>query len=128
MRRTTTPQPQPKREAHSIRRTPRSQTAPKQPQRETPRLRVGSETDVKKLAGAIAGFAREGYRCMQVRVIGAGADWQLDKAIATAGPWLASTKIKLLLTVSWVDLKVEGLERSGLEKQIYCLPMTPPRS
>jgi len=87
---------------------------------EKPILRVGSDTDTKKLAGAIANFGREG-RSIRVRSIGNGAHGQFLKAVATARGWLESERLLPIVVTSWLQVQIEGNERTALENAVYFL-------
>lgn len=108
MRRTTTPQPQPK--------------------PEVPFLHVGKDTSPTKLAGAIKGFALDSnqggnriHNHIKARTVGAAAINQLVKGVAIARRYLRSDRLLPILTVDLVNITIDGLERSAIEMDIYFL-------
>jgi len=76
-------------------------------------MKVGSDSDPNKVAGAIAGFIRENGTTM-IRTIGAGALNAAIKAIAIATVFLKEGGIELCARPSFTDLDVEGQERTGI--------------
>ena len=77
-------------------------------------LKVGSKSDPNKVAGAIAGTIREDERC-QVQTIGAGALNQAIKALAIARGFLAPSGIDLVCYPAFVDVTIDGNERTAIK-------------
>jgi len=76
-------------------------------------LKVGSESNPNKVAGALAGTIREEGKA-EMQTIGAGALNQAVKAIAIARGFLAPSGIDLICYPAFVDVIVEGNERTAL--------------
>jgi stage V sporulation protein S len=77
-------------------------------------LRVGSNSDPNKVAGALAGTIREQGRA-EMRTIGAGALNQAMKAIAIARGYLAPSGVDIWCFPAFVDIDVEGQQRTGIK-------------
>ncbi|MCK4323859.1 MAG: stage V sporulation protein S [Armatimonadetes bacterium] len=77
-------------------------------------LKVGSKSDPNKVAGAIAGTIREDASC-QVQTIGAGALNQAVKALAIARGFLAPSGIDLVCYPAFVDVTIDGNERTAIK-------------
>jgi stage V sporulation protein S len=76
-------------------------------------LRVGSKTDVKKLAGAITATIKEhGY--VYVKGIGDGAIGRSMRAVAIASGYLTPMDIELVVKASYFITEIGGQERTGL--------------
>lgn len=75
-------------------------------------LKVSSKTEVKSLAGAIAGIVRTDDD-LEVHAIGAGAVNQAIKAIATARGFLAPGGIDVICTPSF-DV-IDFITENGIE-------------
>ena len=81
-------------------------------------LKVSSKTEVKSLAGAIAGIVRTDDD-LEVQAIGAGAVNQAIKAIATARGFLAPGGIDIVCTPSFDETEIttkNGIEPKTLIK------------
>jgi len=76
-------------------------------------LRIGARSDPNKVAGALAGTVREHGRA-EMQTIGAGALNQAIKAIAIARGFLAPSGIDLLCFPAFVDVEVDGNERTAI--------------
>ncbi len=76
-------------------------------------LKVSSKSDPHKVAGAIAGSIREEGKA-EVQTIGAGSLNQAIKAIAIARGFVASSGVDLVCTPSFVDIEIEGEERTAI--------------
>ncbi len=76
-------------------------------------LKVGSESNPNKVAGALAGTIREEGKA-EMQTIGAGALNQAVKAIAIARGFLAPSGIDLICYPAFVDVIVEGNERTAI--------------
>ncbi|MBR5454003.1 MAG: stage V sporulation protein S [Clostridia bacterium] len=76
-------------------------------------LKVSSKSNPNMVAGALAGIIREGKEvCIQA--IGAGAVNQAVKAIAIASSFLVPDKIGISCSPSFVDLAINGEERTAI--------------
>lgn len=76
-------------------------------------LRVGSQSDPNKVAGALAGTIREAGKA-EIQTIGAGALNQAIKSIAIARGFLAPGGIDLVCYPAFVDIDVDGSERTAI--------------
>ena len=77
-------------------------------------LKVGSKSDPNKVAGAVAGTIREENRC-EMQAIGAGALNQAIKALAIARGFLAPSGIDLICYPAFVDVIIDGNERTAIK-------------
>jgi len=75
-------------------------------------LKVKSTADPNKVAGALAGVIREHGKA-EMQTIGAGALNQAIKAMAIARGFLAPSGIDLVAYPQFVDLDIDGAERTG---------------
>lgn len=78
-----------------------------------PVLKVRSQSDPNKVAGALAGTIREKGRA-ELQTIGAGALNQAIKSIAIARGFLAPSGIDLVCFPAFVDVEVDGAERTAI--------------
>jgi stage V sporulation protein S len=78
-----------------------------------PVLKVRSQSDPNKVAGALAGTIREKGRA-ELQTIGAGALNQAVKSIAIARGFLAPSGIDLVCFPAFVDVEVDGAERTAI--------------
>ncbi|MCX7599659.1 MAG: stage V sporulation protein S [Armatimonadetes bacterium] len=78
-----------------------------------PVLKVRSQSDPNKVAGALAGTVREQGRA-ELQTIGAGALNQAIKSIAIARGFLAPSGIDLICYPAFVDVEVDGQERTAI--------------
>ena len=76
-------------------------------------LKVGSSSNPNKVAGALAGTIREQGKA-EIQTIGAGALNQAIKALAIARGFLAPSGIDLVCYPAFVDVEVEGNERTAI--------------
>jgi stage V sporulation protein S len=76
-------------------------------------LKVRSQSDPNKVAGALAGTVREQGRA-ELQTIGAGALNQAIKSIAIARGFLAPSGIDLVCYPAFVDVEVDGQERTAI--------------
>jgi len=81
-------------------------------------LKVSSSSNPNKVAGALAGTIREEGRA-QMQTIGAGALNQAIKAIAIARGFLAPSGIDLICHPAFVDVTVDGNERTAIKLFVY---------
>ena len=82
-------------------------------QQERTVLWVGSNSDPKKVAGAIAGAVREQGKA-EVQTIGAGALNQATKAWAIVRGFLAPQGINLTGYPAFVKVDIDGNERTAI--------------
>lgn len=78
-------------------------------------LKVGTKSNPNKVAGAIAGVARGGEFPIEMQTIGAGALNQAIKALAIARGFLAPAGINLICYPAFVDLEIDGEERTAIK-------------
>jgi len=76
-------------------------------------LKVGSQSDPNKVAGALAGTIREAGKA-EMQTIGAGALNQAIKSIAIARGFLAPSGIDLVCYPAFVDVEIDGNERTAI--------------
>ena len=76
-------------------------------------LKVGATSKPVPVAGAIAGVIRSRNR-VEVHAIGAGAVNQAIKAIAISRGYLAPAGLDLVCIPSFIDLSLDGQERTGI--------------
>jgi stage V sporulation protein S len=76
-------------------------------------LKVGSQSDPNKVAGALAGTIREAGKA-EMQTIGAGALNQAIKSIAIARGFLAPSGIDLVCYPAFVDVDIDGSERTAI--------------
>ena len=80
-------------------------------------LRVGSGSDPNKVAGALAGTIRE-HEQAEIQTVGAGALNQAIKAIAISRGFLAPSGIELVCWPSFVDIEINGNERTAIRLSV----------
>jgi stage V sporulation protein S len=78
-----------------------------------PILKVRSQSDPNKVAGALAGTIREQGKA-ELQTIGAGALNQAVKALAIARGFLAPAGVDLVCWPAFVDVDVDGQERTAI--------------
>jgi stage V sporulation protein S len=76
-------------------------------------LKVGATSKPVLVAGAIAGVIRSQNR-VEVHAIGAGAVNQAIKAIAISRGYVAPGGLDLVFIPSFIDLSLDGQERTGI--------------
>ena len=76
-------------------------------------LKVGATSKPVLVAGAIAGVLRSRSR-VEVHAIGAGAINQAIKAIAISRGYVAPAGLDLVCVPSFIDLSLDGQERTGI--------------
>jgi stage V sporulation protein S len=76
-------------------------------------LKAAATSKPVSVAGAIAGVIRSQSR-VEIHVIGAGAVNQAIKAIAISRGYLAPAGLDLVCIPSFVDLSLDGQERTGI--------------
>lgn len=77
-------------------------------------LKVSSKSQASAVAGAIAGLLREG-QSVELQAVGAGAVNQAVKAIAIASGYVAPHGMRLTFVPAFVDLTIDGAERTGIK-------------
>lgn len=77
-------------------------------------LKVATQSNPNKVAGALAGVLRERGRA-EMQAIGAGAVNQTVKAIAIARGFVAPSGIDLICIPAFTDLEIEGEERTAIK-------------
>ncbi len=80
-------------------------------------LKVSARSNPASVAGALAGVIRE-EGSVDVQAIGAGAINQAIKAIAITRGYLAPTGIELVCMPAFVDVYLEGEERTGIKLHV----------
>jgi len=76
-------------------------------------MKVAAKSRSKAVAGAIAGVVRESGRA-EVQAIGAGAVNQALKAAAIARGYLALDGIDVVCVPSFVEVEIDGQERTAI--------------
>ena len=76
-------------------------------------LKVSASSKPVAVAGAIAGVIRSQHK-VEVQAIGAGAINQAIKAIAISRGYVAPGGIDLVCIPSFIDITIEGEERTGI--------------
>ncbi len=77
-------------------------------------LKVSAKSNPNSVAGALAGAIREEGKA-EMQTIGAGALNQAIKALAIARGFVAPSGIDLVCIPAFVDLQIEGEERTGIK-------------
>ena len=85
-------------------------------------MKVGGSTAPRALAGALASVIREDGKA-QMQAIGAGALNKAIKAIAIARGFLAPSGIDLICWPAFVEVEVDGKERTAL--RLFIEPKEP---
>jgi stage V sporulation protein S len=80
-------------------------------------IRVSAKSRAPAVAGAIAGVVREHGRA-DVQAIGAGAVNQAVKATAIARGFLLLDGLDVVCIPSFIDVEIEGLERTALRLSV----------
>lgn len=88
------------------------------------KIKVGSDSPVYAVAGAIAGTYRD-HGEAQVQAIGAGAVNQAIKAIIYAKGYLEKEGKEIIFTPAFVDLELDGRELTGIRLSVKPVPITP---
>ena len=76
-------------------------------------LKVSATSKPVAVAGAIAGVIRTSHK-VEVQAIGAGAINQAIKAIAISRGYVAPGGIDLVCIPSFIDISIDGEERTGI--------------
>jgi len=80
-------------------------------------IRVAAQSKSTAVAGAIAGVVREEGR-VEIQAIGAGAVNQALKAAAIARGFLLLDGLDVICVPSFVDVEIEGIERTAIRISI----------
>ncbi|GIK56578.1 MAG: stage V sporulation protein S [Chloroflexi bacterium] len=76
-------------------------------------IKVSARSRTAAVAGAVAGVIRESQKA-EVQAIGAGAVNQALKAIVIAKGYLAEEGVSILCDPSFVDVSIDGQERTAI--------------
>lgn len=86
-------------------------------------IKVSAQSRSTAVAGAIAGVMREhGYA--EIQAIGASAVNQAIKAATIARGYLEQDGIDLVLAPSFIDVEIEGNERTAVRFAVFRRPTT----
>lgn len=85
-------------------------------------LKVGSKTEPKGLAGAIAGQVRKNGTA-EIQAIGAGAVNQMVKAVGIARGFFAIQDQDLCMYPSFMDVEIDGEMRTVIRARIHPVPL-----
>ncbi|GAB4155836.1 MAG: stage V sporulation protein S [Candidatus Promineifilaceae bacterium] len=85
-------------------------------------IKVSATSRTAAVAGAVAGVIRESGRA-EVQAIGAGAVNQAIKAIAIARGYLLEENMDIICTPSFVEVDIEGHERTALRVVVEPRPI-----
>ncbi len=77
-------------------------------------LRVSASSNPKSVAGAMAALLRESGRA-EMQAVGAGAINQSVKAIAIARGFVAPNGIDLICIPGFVEIEIDGEERTAIK-------------
>ena len=77
-------------------------------------LKISSKSNPNSVAGAIAGLVKESTRA-EMQAIGAGALNQAIKAVAIARGFVAPSGKNLVCTPAFIDISIDGEERTALK-------------
>jgi stage V sporulation protein S len=80
-------------------------------------LKVSAKSNPNSVAGALAAVLRERENA-ELQAVGAGAINQAIKAVAIARSYLKSSEIDLTCVPSFIDVEINGNERTGISLAI----------
>ncbi len=86
-------------------------------------IKVAATSRSTAVAGAIAGTMRD-HGEAEVQAIGAGAVNQATKALAIAHGYLLGDNIDLVCIPQFVELEIDGQERTGVRFRVEARPAT----
>lgn len=87
-------------------------------------IRVSANSQVRKVAGAIAGILRENERGkLKIRAIGAGAVNQATKGIILAIQYLSEENIHILSSLTFTTTYLDGKERTAIVFEVERSPI-----
>lgn len=82
--------------------------------RETITLKVSSNSEANKIAGAMVAFSKENKN-IELQAVGAGAVNQAVKAIALARGFMAPLGINLICIPAFTDIEIDGEGRTAMK-------------
>ena len=77
-------------------------------------LKVSAKSNPNSVAGALAGVIREKGKA-EMQAIGAGAVNQAIKAVAISRGFVASSGVDLVCIPAFVDVQIDGEERTAIK-------------
>jgi stage V sporulation protein S len=80
-------------------------------------LKVSAKSNPNSVAGALAAVLRE-RETAELQAVGAGAINQAIKAVAIARSYLKTSQIDLVTVPSFIDVEINGNERTGISLAI----------
>jgi stage V sporulation protein S len=80
-------------------------------------LKVSAKSNPNSVAGALAAVLRE-RDTAELQAVGAGAINQAVKAVAIARSYLKPSEIDLVCVPSFIDVEINGNERTGISLAI----------
>lgn len=80
-------------------------------------LKVSAKSNPNSVAGALAAVLRE-RETAELQAVGAGAINQAIKAVAIARSYLKAGQIDLVCVPSFIDVEINGNERTGISLAI----------
>jgi stage V sporulation protein S len=84
-------------------------------------LKVSAKSNPNSVAGALAAVLRE-RETAELQAVGAGAINQAVKAVAIARSYLKTGQIDLVCVPSFIDVEINGNERTGISLAIERRP------
>jgi stage V sporulation protein S len=84
-------------------------------------LKVSAKSNPNSVAGALAAVLRE-RETAELQAVGAGAINQAIKAVAIARSYLKTGQIDLVCIPSFIDVEINGNERTGISLAIERRP------
>jgi stage V sporulation protein S len=84
-------------------------------------LKVSAKSNPNSVAGALAAVLRE-RETAELQAVGAGAINQAIKAVAIARSYLKTSQIDLACVPSFIDVEINGNERTGISLAIERRP------
>ena len=84
-------------------------------------LKVSAKSNPNSVAGALAAVLRE-RESAELQAVGAGAINQAVKAVAITRSYLKSGQIDLACVPSFIDVEINGNERTGISLAIERRP------
>lgn len=76
-------------------------------------MRVAAQSTPRKVAGAIAGMARDSG-CAELHAVGADSVNQTAKAVALAKHFLADDNIRVVTDIDFLTVQINGSERNAM--------------
>jgi len=80
-------------------------------------LKVSAKSNPNSVAGALAAVLRQ-RDSVEIQAVGAGAINQAIKAVAIARTYLRGSEIDLTCVPSFIDVEINGNERTGISLAI----------